>query len=219
MNHQKKTGLSPFALFRVFPIANKFLFACLIVIASLNGALFLLATVNPPLLSRWVGTTEFLTNWVSHFFPGIDQATTVSLHSHPGNRGVELIPAIRNALAFNFLVLLPFPIATVLAAIVDLKKGGVEIYRNIDRVVANTGREFSFFLLGAPLFTAFMFILVFLGYAVSPPVLDLRFNYVGYAVLFFSCDMFISTSVVLVLILCLRPGSDASAASTKLHGV
>jgi hypothetical protein len=193
MDQPKKSGLSPFALFRCFPTANKWFVACAISYAVANGVLIILSSTEPSLFSKWLGVSEPWTTWTSHFFPGIDEATRIL----KGNNRNELIPAIRNALFLNFALLFVFPTPIVVASLVDLKKSPEHIIRKVDLAISRTGRSISFFHAGYWLFTIIILSTVYFGFGIRPWGLNLVSEYIAYAIIFSSCDCSLCGSIIL----------------------
>lgn len=189
----KKTGLDPIKLFRLFPVANKWFLACIIAFAVVNGTLDALSFM-PIAFSTWLKFSNPITNTVSHILPAIDWETRFLMQiNFP-----KLVPAIRNALALNFIVALIFPIPIVAAAYLDLTKRGSTVCCSVDELVARTGRSIYFFIVGSFLGWTVICPLVYVGILARPWVLSLTMDYVLYPTLFWGCVILICMPVVLL---------------------
>jgi hypothetical protein len=196
MENRRKTSLSIFAFFRLFPVANIIFLACLSSFVAFNGAMILLWSFDPFLPTKWLAASEPMTNKIGNFLPLV-RLTTESLER---NNGRELIPAVRNLLSFNFVLFTLFPIPIVLASFLHLRSDASIVVPRASKLIFDTGRSPFIFIVGALFFALLILLILFGPVGGKAYVIDLRLDYICFGILFFGGDLTFCLAAVLLLL-------------------
>lgn len=198
--HRKKTWLDPVKLFGLFPRANLLYHASLAAFAICNGILLIVSKVDPAILSSWIKLSQPVTASIAHVFPAIDWAAGELEKSGGG----DLIPAVRNVLAFDFILFLLFQILIILASLLDLGQYRMRICAGVDALILATSRSLLWFVVVYGLFTATIAVHIYLEIGVRPFGFSLQTNYVYFAFDFLALDAAVAASVVITILHYLR---------------
>lgn len=177
---QTKPGVTLTDMFRGFPLAYAVFILAAIVFGVFDfGSYIASATLQRP-YERWLEISEPTTNGVARFVPAVDSATGY-LQMY---RGSYLIPAVRNVLSINFLLLLFFPLCFALALCIDVFRGTERALNNIIAVSEKLKISIGEAVLRCIFFLLLLLFPIYFGYGVSPYIIGFGATIIYYVIVF-----------------------------------
>jgi hypothetical protein len=207
---KRKTGLDPIKVFRPFPRANHLFRASLAAFAIFNGALLVVSKLDPAILLSWIKLSQPVTASIARVWPAIDWAAGELQKIG----GVDFIPAVRNILAFDFILFVISQVIVIPVSLIDLTQYKSRVCAGMDALVLATGRSLLWFVVVYGIITLMIAVMVYLGTGVRPHSINLQTNYLYFTFAFLVLDTFVPATVIIATSYCLKWRSAAKAGVT-----